>query len=71
MKDNATDLIFIVLGVIAALIVIGVIGDFLHHFSKELRFLNMEIRRTRGQERKIWEKRRRRLWLSLIPFFKY
>ena len=37
-------------------------------FSHQLRYLNREIRRTRGAERKLWKRRRRRLWLSLLPF---
>ena len=39
-------------------------------FSQQLRYLNKEIRRTRGAERKLWKRRRRRLWLSLLPFFR-
>lgn len=39
-------------------------------FSQQLRYLNREIRRTHGEERKLWKRRRRRLWLSLLPFFR-
>ena len=39
-------------------------------FSQQLRYLNKEIRRNRGAERKLWKRRRRRLWLSLLPFFR-
>ena len=38
----------------------------LEKFKRELRYLNMEIRRTRGSERKYWKKKKRRLWLSLF-----
>lgn len=44
---------------------------FFNDFSRELRFLNNEIGRTTGHERKHWLRRRRRLWLSIIPFVKY
>ena len=44
---------------------------FINDFSRELRFLNNEINRTRGTERKHWIRRKRKLWLSLIPFVKY
>ena len=47
----------------------GVIRWYLQ-FSQQLRYLNKEIRRTRGAERKRWKRRRRRLWLSLLPFFR-
>ena len=41
-------------------------------FSAELRLLNMEIERSEDeQERQHYLRRRRRLWLSLLPFVKY
>ena len=43
-------------------------AQFLNDFTQELKYLNVEIRRTSGKERKYWIRRRRKLWLSLIPF---
>ena len=43
----------------------------LKDFSQELRYLNCEIRRSTGEERKSWVRQRRRLWLSLLPFVEY
>ncbi len=43
----------------------------INDFSKELKRINCEINRTHGHERKHWVRRRRRLWLSLLPFVKY
>ena len=43
----------------------------LKDFSQELRYLNCEIRRSMGEERKCWIQQRRRLWLSLLPFVEY
>ena len=40
-------------------------------FRDELEYLNMEIQRTEGRERAHWEKKKRKLWLSLIPFVRY
>ena len=40
-------------------------------FYDELRYLRNEINRTDGAERKYWMRKKRRLWLSLIPFVKY
>ena len=40
-------------------------------FVREMRILNMEISRTKGESQAFWKMRRRRLWLSLIPFVKY
>ena len=42
----------------------------LAEFKRELKYLNTEIRRTRGSERDYWQKRKRRLWLSVVPFFR-
>ncbi|MBQ8533482.1 MAG: hypothetical protein IJ462_01450 [Clostridia bacterium] len=36
------------------------------NFKEELRYINMEIHRTDGEDRKYWKKKRRRLWLSLF-----
>ncbi len=42
-----------------------------NEFSRELRYLNMEIKRTRGDERRYYKWKRKKLWLSLLPFVKY
>ena len=57
---------FITVGALLAWIVFGMEG-----FRWELRRLNIEIGRTAGEEQKMWRTRRRRLWLSLLPFIKY
>lgn len=44
---------------------------FINNFSRELKYINREIHRTDGAERRYWIRQRRRLWLSLIPFVKY
>ncbi len=61
-------------------IAVGIVGGFLFlawiictaqkisEFQSELRYLNMEINRTRGREREHYRRERRRLWLSLLPF---
>ncbi|MBQ5889859.1 MAG: hypothetical protein IIW73_02760 [Clostridia bacterium] len=51
-------------------ILIGLI-QFYNEFVAELQYLNSEIERTDGDERAYWLSRRRRLWLSLLPFVKY
>ena len=43
----------------------------LRDFVRELRNLNRKIRRSCGAKRKHLLRRRRRLWLSLLPFIKY
>ena len=44
---------------------------FINDFSRELKYLNGEIGRTEGAERRHWIRQKRRLWLSWIPFVKY
>lgn len=60
--------------IIAFFVLIGLLVElckFIHNFSAELRYLNIEIERTEGATRKYWLRKRRRLWLSLLPFVKY
>lgn len=55
--------------VLLVLIVIAVTR--LHDFRRELLFINTEIGRSSKQELPYWKKRKKHLWLSLIPFFPY
>ena len=62
------------IGIVAAfflfLLLFGLVS-FFEDFSQEFKYLNCEIQRTTGAERHYWIRKRRRLWLSLIPFVKY
>ncbi len=73
--NNEINPALMTVGVISCVIIvilsIGGIGMFINDFSRELHMLNMEISRTSGEERRYWKRRRRRLWLSIIPFIKY
>ena len=64
-----TVIVYLALGCIFLLLATWVIHR-CFQFSQQLRYLNREIRRTYGEERKLWKRRRRRLWLSLLPFFR-
>lgn len=59
----------VILIVLFALVAVSI--RFFSAFARELTYLNCEIRRAEGQERKYWLRKRRRLWLSLLPFVKY
>lgn len=61
---------FMVALVILLLLIILFISD-VKDFRQELRIINCEIERCEGEEQKEWKRRKRRLWLSLIPFVKY
>ena len=75
MPVNKTDImVWCLFGVIATIFLILAlirIVDFSKEFSATLYYLNMEIKRTNGADRKHWLRQRRRLWLSLIPFVRY
>ena len=73
-QNNPDSELQILIMVICVLLLIpALIGFilFLNGFSHELKYINIEINRTTGEERKFWIRRRRRLWLSIIPFVKY
>ena len=62
------------LAIIAFFFLVGVliyIVDFFRFFTRELRFINIEIQRSDGEEKHYWKIQRRKLWLSLFPFVKY
>lgn len=62
------------LGVAVVLILLGSVFGLallVTDFSRELRYLNIEIGRTEGEERQHYIRQRRRLWLSLLPFVHY
>ena len=75
MPENNPDTeLYWLIGIVAAFFLIIVLFGlvcFINDFSQELRYLNIEIRRTDGAERRHWIRQRRRLWLSLIPFVRY
>ncbi len=72
--NNPDTELYRLIGIVAAfflfLLLFGLVS-FFNDFSQELKYLNNEIRRTEGAERRHWIRQRRRLWLSLIPFVKY
>ena len=73
-ENNLDNEFWILVGIIAIPILLGLLVGlcmFINDFSSELRYLNNEIGRTTGSERRYWIRKRRRLWLSLIPFVKY
>ena len=40
-------------------------------FWQELKMINIEISRSSGAEKAYWVKKKRKLWLSLLPFMRY
>jgi len=73
MGENDAVITFLMwaMGIIIGLLLLGLMCTTITEFKSELRYLNTEIHRTEGRERKHYIRRRRRLWLSLLPFVKY
>lgn len=67
--DTFTNVLLVIL---LALLVIALLVGLtmkINGFSRELDYLNREIARTEGEEREHWKREKRRLWLSLLPFY--
>lgn len=71
MDDTLVIILAVLIGVIFLGLLLIKFAAWVSEFQAELKYLNNEIGRTRGKERKRWIKRRRRLWLSIIPFIRY
>ncbi len=71
MSDNVSILLIVVIAAFFVVLLFYGLVVFLNEFSMELKYLNNEIRRTRGEDRKHWQRQRRKLWLSLFPFIRY
>ena len=67
--DRTIFLVFLGVAVVLLFILTIAIVFRLEDFLVQLKYVKLEIRRTRGNERKYWIRRKRRLWLSLFLFF--
>lgn len=56
---------------IAITLLLLLFSRWLRWFFQELKYINSEIKRNDGRERKRWKQRKKRLLLSLLPFVKY
>ncbi len=67
--DTFTNVLMaILIAIFAIALVVGMTMK-INGFSRELDYLNREIARTEGEEREHWKREKRRLWLSLLPFY--
>ena len=68
--DSVTaSLLAILLAFLGGVLFVRIISR-LSDFSRKLETLNMEIARTEGRERQLWKRKKHRLWLSLLPFYR-
>lgn len=74
LTDNADTEIFNIITVVAATALVFLLllklGIFIDNFRRELKYIKMEINRSEGGERRYWQHQKKKLWLSLIPFYR-
>lgn len=68
--DSTTRFLLGILFLLIGIWIVTALTIKLNRFSRELEHINMEIRRTIGAERAYWKKQKRRLWLTLLPFYR-
>lgn len=69
LETITNTLLVIVIGIFVIVLLVGVTMK-INHFSRDLNHINTEIARTNGSEREYWKREKRRLWLSLLPFYR-
>ena len=67
--DSSTFALAVILAALIGFLFLVLLVQKITRFKNELDYINEEIRRTYGSEREAWKARKRRLWLSLFPFF--
>ncbi len=68
---NSTNIVILIL--MGGFLLVGLLTSLVRWitgFQRELRYLNMEIRRTEGREQRHYRREKRRLLLSWLPFFR-
>ena len=73
MEPSAYEIIAIIVAVVLLVLIPLSVSFFLSikDFRRELKELNFEIARNTGETRKHYKKRKRRLFLALLPFVRY
>lgn len=68
--DSTTRFLLGILFLLIGIWIVTALTIKLNRFSRELEHINMEIRCTIGGERAYWKQQKRRLWLTLLPFYR-
>ena len=68
--DTVTITLMAIIVAFFAIVLLVVLIKKISNFSDELNYTNIEIGRTEGAEREYWKRKKRRLWLSLLPFYR-
>lgn len=68
---NQSPLTILFGAVLVIALLIALFFPWLNWFYRELKYIKEEIKRNVGREKQRWIRRKRRLWLSILPFVKY
>lgn len=68
--DPIINILFAIIIIFFAVLFLVAFVSRMYEFSRELDFINREIQRTSGGEQRYWKREKRRLWLSLLPFYR-
>ena len=75
MHENGSEILFnLLVGIVVIFLIfisLVAISSYINNFSYELKTINHELNRSTGSKRRYWIRRKRKLWLSLLPFIKY
>lgn len=74
MSGGLNTAFWIIIGVTVVILAIplAIRGmSFWRFFTRELKYIEIEIERTEGREQKYWKKKKKKLLMSLIPFVRY
>ncbi|MBO5891674.1 MAG: hypothetical protein J6Q30_03055 [Oscillospiraceae bacterium] len=70
-KNNLIiNILLAIIIVFFAVLLIVALAMKINSFSRELDYIKREIGRTTGAEQRRWKREKRRLWLSLLPFYR-
>lgn len=69
-KDIAIIIILAVIILFVAVLILVGLAVKLNEFSRERDYIEREIQRTTGAEQRHWKREKRRLWLTLLPFYR-
>ncbi|MBQ3147709.1 MAG: hypothetical protein IJB91_08290 [Oscillospiraceae bacterium] len=69
-KDIAIIIILAVIILFVAVLLLVGLAVKLNEFSRERDYIEREIQRTTGAEQRHWKREKRRLWLTLLPFYR-
>lgn len=70
LASNLEKIGICLVGILVFAIVSAFVISFIKAFKSDLRYIEMEIHRTEGREQAHWKRRKKELYLSLIPFYR-